>query len=77
MIYLFYAGMLVRVFKGTQSYRNDWAKYAFVDDPEIYNGGYVYDSGKPVDDQWWRCDLTPVLLVHVPKEFRVLVLLTI
>lgn len=43
---------------------------------EIYDGGYVYapwQQGNPWE--WWRCDMTPCLVDHVPKELRALALL--
>lgn len=38
---------------------------------DVYNGGYVYQTGTR---EWYRCDLTPVLLEDVPKVLRMLVL---
>lgn len=43
---------------------------------EIYNGGWVYapwHASSPYG--WWRCDMTPCLIEHVPKELRALALL--
>ena len=45
-------------------------------DQEIYDGGWVYAPwyiSQPY--AWWRCDMTPVLIQHVPKELRALALL--
>jgi hypothetical protein len=38
--------------------------------PAIYNGAYIYK-----ESEWFRCDMTPVLLDYVPKEIRLLKLL--
>lgn len=43
---------------------------------EIYQGGWLYarwGNGTPYG--WWRCDMTPCLIEHVPKELRALALL--
>ncbi len=43
---------------------------------EIYDGGWVYAPWAPTEPlEWWRCDMTPCLIEHVPKELRALVLL--
>lgn len=45
---------------------------------EVYNGGYLRLKNAilpSVDHQWYRCDLTPVLLEEVPKELRLLELI--
>lgn len=74
---LFYGGQLVTEITTSMITGRGLGRYIQeAHGPEIYNGGYLYapwrDSG-PVD--WWRCDLTPVLTGHVPKELRALVLL--
>lgn len=38
---------------------------------DVYNGGYVYHIEF---HEWYRCDLTPVLIEDVPKIHRMLVL---
>lgn len=69
MIYLFYGSQLVETYPSRTSYR-----YLFSADPnkslEIYNGGYVLITGERPHNGWYRCDLTPVLLEHVPKILR-------
>lgn len=43
---------------------------------EIYEGGWVYAPwDKDHYYEWWRCDMTPCLIEHVPKELRALALL--
>jgi hypothetical protein len=38
---------------------------------DVYNGGYVYLT---TTREWYRCDLTPVLIADVPKILQMLVL---
>lgn len=43
---------------------------------EIYDGGWVYApwvANQPYE--WWRCDMTPARIEHVPKALRALALL--
>ncbi len=81
-IIVFYAGLIY----GEYVTQSDFRLLQTACDPELYNGGYVHYSanhpalqgafttdGKSV--QWYRMDGTPVLLDHVPKELRLLVLL--
>lgn len=71
--YLFYAGLLVEEHHQDSSMMIDhWPMKGVDVNDEIYNGGYIY---QPVDQRWYRCDFTPVLLEDVPKELRVAVLL--
>lgn len=43
---------------------------------EIYNGGWIYACWDAKSNpEWWRCDMTPCLIDHVPKELRALALL--
>lgn len=35
----------------------------------VYNGGHVYDSAS---QEWYRPDMTPVLIEDVPAELRML-----
>lgn len=43
---------------------------------EIYDGGWIYACWDAKSNpEWWRCDMTPCLIDHVPKELRALVLL--
>ena len=43
---------------------------------EIYDGGWVYAQWpNTYPYEWWRCDMTPCLIEHVPKELRALALL--
>lgn len=71
---LFYEGEVVQEFEpGLISLRqytlSNWGL-------RIYNEGYVYWPSNPYRGSlWYRCDLTPVLLQDVPKEYRVLALL--
>jgi hypothetical protein len=39
---------------------------------DVYNGGYVLARGNNPKVDWYRCDMTPVLLVDVPKRLRML-----
>jgi hypothetical protein len=42
---------------------------------EIYNGGWLYAPRYARTYDWWRCDMTPCHIGHVPKEIRALALL--
>ena len=71
--YLFYAGLLVEHIAPTL-YLSLHIKS--MHGQEIYDGGWVYaqwDKGRPYE--WWRCDMTPCHIEHVPKELRALALL--
>jgi hypothetical protein len=73
--YLFYGNQLVAEIdhqSGTSLGRRIKADHG----QEIYDGGWVYApwySGRPYE--WWRCDMTPCFIEHVPLELRVLALL--
>lgn len=70
--YLFYANQLVDTFDSPNLSRHVRETHG----QEVYNGAYLYapwDSRSPYE--WWRCDITPVPLAHVPKELRALQLL--
>ena len=71
--YLFYGTQLVgELDTANQSASRIKAIYG----QEIYDGGWVYTpwiKGQPYE--WWRCDMTPVRVEHVPKELRALALL--
>lgn len=62
MFYVFYAGLLY-------SEEPAFSKMWLLDLPD---GAYVYFT-KP--NEWYRKDLTPVLLEDVPKELRLQILL--
>lgn len=38
---------------------------------DMYNGGFVFNN---ITREWYRCDMTPVLIEDVPKVQRMLVL---
>jgi phage pi2 protein 07 len=68
--YLFYGTQLVAELE-SQETSSQMIRERF--GQEIYNGGYMY---YPVTKtNWWRCDMTPCLIEHVPKELRALALL--
>ena len=67
-VLLFYAGLLYEEFDHTP--RTSELPN------EIYQGGILYFTQPTRSDrQWYRCDLTPMLLEDVPKELRASVLL--
>ncbi len=70
---LYYANPLVDTFEEgypslSQYLHTNWGL-------EIYNGGYVHQYDSSGNGEWYRCDWTPVLPQHVPKELIVLELL--
>ena len=72
---LFYSNQLVQEFDSPrfprlgQYLHTNWGL-------EIYNGGYVYAlNWGEYNMSWYRCDGTPVLPEHVPKELLMLNLL--
>lgn len=72
--YLFYGTQLVEVINCNQVFISRQIKA--LHRQEIYDGGWVYapwDKNQPYE--WWRCDMTPCLIEHVPKELRALALL--
>lgn len=72
MVHLFYGNQLVESLDGKEL----TAKYIKAQfGQEIYDGGYIYSPR--LKKTWWRCDLTPVIVDHVPKELRALALLII
>lgn len=68
-ITVFYAGLIYNQF---DSDKYSWAAISKIlsAESEIYNGAYLHHNG-----DWYRPDLTPVLLDDVPKELRTWVLL--
>jgi hypothetical protein len=69
--YLFYGTQLVEEFLASDPSPDSRIKSVY--GQEIYDGGYMY---YPVTKtNWWRCDMTPCPIEHVPKELRALVLL--
>jgi hypothetical protein len=73
--YLFYGTQLVDEFERVANFSLG-RRIKDAHGQEIYNGGYVYaawKNGQPYG--WWRCDMTPMLLSHVPAELRTLALL--
>jgi len=64
---------MIILFYGTQEYGRyiAWKEMRMDISEEIYNGGYVYQTGPR---EWYRCDLTPCLIEDVPKIQRMLVL---
>lgn len=75
MAYLFYGTQLVGEIKsGGSGSISSQIKALY--GQEIYDGGWVYapwNSTQPYE--WWRCDMTPCHIEHVPKELRALALL--
>ncbi len=73
--YVFYGSQLVGEFEpqaGSLLSRRIKAAHG----QEIYDGGWVYVPWyKDQPYNWWKCDMTPVLLQHVPQELRALALL--
>jgi hypothetical protein len=69
--YLFYGTQLVEEFLASDPRPNNGIKSVY--GQEIYDGGYMYYPNAKTE--WWRCDLTPVLLADVPKELRAFALL--
>lgn len=69
--FLFYAGQLVQEWDAGE-YRNLSQYTHSTWGSEIYNGGYLWHGSL---QEWYRCDLTPVLLEDVPKELLMLKLL--
>lgn len=70
---LYYANQLVQEFgvrfpSLSQYLHTNWGL-------EIYNGGYLHCYGPKGKSEWYRPDMTPVLLQDVPKELIVLELL--
>jgi hypothetical protein len=74
---LFYADRLVEIITLDMLTGVSLSRYILTTHgQEIYNGGYVYSRWRPKDPpEWWRCDSTPVLDDHVPKELKLLLLL--
>jgi hypothetical protein len=73
--YLFYGNQLVEELE-RRSGEPFGRRIKALHGQEIYDGGWVYapwDKNQPFE--WWRCDMTPVRVEHVPKELRALVLL--
>lgn len=72
--YLFYGTQLVEVINRNSVFISRQIKA--LHGQEIYDGGWVYtplDKTQPYE--WWRCDMTPCHIEHVPKELRALALL--
>lgn len=64
---LFYNDELYDETEYTQEYR----KALFGAKPLIYSKGYLYQPAYR-HTQWFRCDLTPVLIEEVPTNLRLL-----
>ena len=74
-VYLFYGTQLVDEFEPqTGSLLSRHIKT--VHGQEIYNGGWIYAPLYRTQPYgWWKCDMTPCHIEHVPKELRALALL--
>ena len=76
--YLFYGTQLVDAFDHT-TVTGPVSLSRLVKDAhgqEIYDGGWIYAPWEVhLPFEWWRCDLTPCHIDHVPKELRALALL--
>lgn len=64
---VFYAGLLYGEYDYV-SFRNLQVQCPL----ELYNGGYLY---RIQNKDWYRMDLTPLLIEDVPKELQLSVLL--
>ena len=75
--YLFYGNQLVETFELlSRTHVSLGRRIKETHGQEIYDGGWVYgpwERNQP--NEWWRCDMTPCLVDHVPKELRALALL--
>lgn len=73
---LFYGGQVVQRFEPGENVSCSYLLHTQWGS-EVYNGGYIYWPGVDHDriNAWYRCDLTPVLLADVPKEYRLLALI--
>ena len=73
---LFYGGQVVQRFEPDESVTCSYLLHTQWG-CEVYNGGYIYWPAMevPNNSPWRRCDLTPVLLADVPKEYRLLALI--
>lgn len=70
LIIVFYQDQVLLDFtKGDPAFHT-WRRSMLHGDPDVYNKAYIFDH-----QEWWRMDLTPVLLEHVPKTMRALQLL--
>ena len=73
--YLFYGNQLVSVWdrNGSEPFGR---LIKALHGQEIYDGGWVY-AQYLIDSpfEWWRCDMTPCRIEHVPNELRALALL--
>lgn len=72
---LFYGGQVVQRFEPGENVSCSYLLHTQWGS-EVYNGGYIYwPSQEHNGSCWYRCDKTPVLLDHVPKEYRLLALI--
>lgn len=73
--YLFYGTQLVDEMDHIRQFRLS-SRIKNLHGQEIYDGGWVY-AQYFIDSpyEWWRCDMTPCFIEHVPKELRALALL--
>lgn len=73
---LFYGGQVVQRFEPGESVTCSYLLHTQWG-CEVYNGGYLYWPAMEHfhGHAWHRCDLTPVLLADVPKEYRLLALI--
>lgn len=73
--YLFYGTQLVDTLEHTRLILLS-SRIKALHGQEIYDGGWVYACwNHKTNHEWWRCDMTPCHIEHVPKELRALALL--
>ena len=70
-VHVFFEGQLLISFEDNVSFQQ-WRRMLPNCWPEVYNRGYALSTA---GQEWWRMDLTPVLINDVPKEIRVMALL--
>lgn len=63
---MFYAGEFIGDYSAADR------RAVVIGNQDLYNGAYLYALSS---HNWYRCDLTPVLIEDVPKELRLLALL--
>ena len=81
-ITVYYAGQLHKEYRNVSTFLRGSpfdaiSRELFDESIELYNGCYIHLQGFYIQvDGWYRADQTPVLEADVPKELRLLVLIT-
>jgi len=71
MLILFYAGLFYKEYDSWLPLINE-----IKSNPEIYNGGYIYDPRQLYNEKiWYRCDGTSLLEEDVPSQLKAYILL--